>query len=182
MKYTLSSSETVGAPGLVEYCQRMAKQDRRGAFFHLAFAFPQLPALLLYDILDARVPVARFENAVEIEWDKPLASTDDYLFEWKAFSFVVDEPKLGWIEAILDDKKIPHRRVAQEKRDVPRLEVPIENYDEASKIWNFRIQGSDKPVRDIPTNDPVFRYGGAGWNADLVDEDPFRPIATDKDA
>jgi hypothetical protein len=176
MKYNIHSTAEVNAVGLYNNWLMMCRNgDRPGAFCQAAVAVKDLPALLIYDLIDARIPVDFTDDKVTFTWDAPLAPTAEYaIHDWKPFCFTTTDPKLNWLEAVMNDLRIPHRRMPQAMRATPRLEVPGSQYNEAAKIWLYSIGG--RTVRNIPSDDPVFHPGGNAWTLDNVDEAPSHAV------
>lgn len=67
---------------------------------------------------------------------------------WVTFCRRTNDPKLKYIEVLLDECKIPNRRHG-ESMHAPILEVSKDREDEAWKLLN--------PIDDIPDDDPMFR-------------------------
>lgn len=177
--YLLNSTDLVNTARILEFAQTMAKNDRMGAFILIASSYQELPALLVFDLIDGRVNTTPTPAGVTVTWAGPLAETEEYRHNWRPFSFTVDDPKLEWLESVLSDQSIPHRRMPQDGRNEPRLEVPMERLEKAVEIWYYTIAG--KNVRDLPSDDPVFQEGGAAWFEDNIDDDPLhRPILDQK--
>jgi len=67
--------------------------------------------------------------------------------KWETFCKRTNDPKLSYVEALLDRAGIPHRRNG-ESFHAPILEVDSQRLDDAWEILN--------PIDDIPDDDPMF--------------------------
>lgn len=175
--YRLPSSAAVHSPGLIESMKVMARNDRQQAFFIVASTYLELPALLIYDLIDGYIITTEVDGVLEFTWGEPLAPLEEYRYNWRPFTFVVGEPKLLWLESVLDTLNISHRRMPQD-RPFPRLEIPAELFDKANEIWEYTIGG--RCVKHMPSDDDVFQPGGDAWSEDNIVDDQ-RPISETKD-
>jgi hypothetical protein len=174
MKYPLTpKTEGISASATISRLQLDAAQGgRRRALGEFALEFQGIPTLLALDILDGTVPleVSPTTGDTAVIWEGPVGQPVEYLYDWKTLALVVNGLKLEWLQAMLSTVKGIHTRtMPQERRPgVPRLEVPIESYNEATKIYLARICG--KLVRELANDDPIFAEGGDAWALDNIDE------------
>jgi hypothetical protein len=79
MNYTLQSNSMFHIPGMLNHWKATYRYDRTQAIIHVAYCFPEMPALLLHDLLSGRVPVRITPDAAaEFDWEKPLGEWLDY--------------------------------------------------------------------------------------------------------
>jgi hypothetical protein len=80
IKVTLQSSPLIHAPGMINRWKLMARGGERWlAFLQISHGFPQLPGLMVIDILDGRLrgdPTGK--EAIAFTWEGPLGQLDDY--------------------------------------------------------------------------------------------------------
>ena len=89
-------------------------------------------------------PARKLEEQV---WDPP-ADTG-----WQSFCRRTNDPKLAYIESLLTERGIPHRRNG-ESWHAPILEVPEAHMDEAWALLGMVIDG--RQLDDIEDDDPMF--------------------------
>jgi len=53
--------------------------DQHLAFIQMSLAFPQLPGLMVLDILENRLVGGIKGEEISFEWSEPLGTTEDYL-------------------------------------------------------------------------------------------------------
>jgi hypothetical protein len=79
--------------------------------------------------------------------------------EWVLFTKRTEDPKLRYIESLLDEHEIPHRRNGESWHG-PITEVPQDRLAEAWDLLNTTIDFDDdgNPIRldDIPDDDTIF--------------------------
>ncbi len=86
----------------------------------------------------------------------------DYLseIEWVTFTRRTDDPKLSWLERLLDVVVIPHRRNGYSWH-APIMQVPSDKHDECWELLNIEVTMPDGTVirlDDIDDDHPLF-YG-----------------------
>lgn len=74
---------------------------------------------------------------------------------WTTFCRRTEDPKLAFIEKLLDQRGIPHRRNGHSFH-APILEVPSQHADAAWKMLSEDIFGDGQRLDDIEDDDPVF--------------------------
>lgn len=74
--------------------------------------------------------------------------------QWERFTRRTEDPKLAYLEDLLDERGIPHRRNG-ESWHAPILEVPASRLDEAWKLLNIKI--GRRRFDDIPDDDKLFQ-------------------------
>jgi hypothetical protein len=70
----------VNTPGMLRAWRHMAKTgDRAMAFVQMSHGFPQLPGLMVLDIIDNRLPGTVKDDTISFEWFEPLGTPEDYM-------------------------------------------------------------------------------------------------------
>ncbi len=162
----VTSTPQISGPGVLDYLKNMARQDMRGAIGQMINGFPSFPAALIIDILEDRLKYVVEGEVAIINWDGPLGSPQDYLYEWKTAFSNVGGSRRTWVETILDERQIPHRRLPREGRP-DALQVPQDKVDETKLLLQAKIGA--RRVSAIPDEDPVFQDGGDAWLPEGVD-------------
>ena len=77
---------------------------------------------------------------------------------WEKFCRRTNDPKLQYIEGMLDERGIPHRRNG-ESWHAPILEVPAQHLDAAWKMLGEKLPGRGRKLTldDMPDDHPIFR-------------------------
>lgn len=113
---------------------------------------------------DAKHPDARDDGYVLIgtlAWpDDPDADPRVVLHKfvntrWEAFCRRTEDPKLRFIEGLLTQRGIPHRRNGRSVH-APILQVPEEHLDAAWGMLSEDIFGDGQRLDDIPDDDSVW--------------------------
>ena len=96
--------------------------------------------------------LAALRNAGMLQelWPDPEDINEYTPIQWRVFTRRTDEPKLTYIEHMLDTHGIPHRRNG-ESWHAPITEVPLDRFDEAWELLD--------PIDDIEDDDPMFSGG-----------------------
>ena len=74
---------------------------------------------------------------------------------WETFCRRTEDPKLRFIEGLLTQRGIPHRRNGHSSH-APILQVPEEHLDAAWSMLSEDIFGDGQQLDDIEDDDPVF--------------------------
>lgn len=77
---------------------------------------------------------------------------------WEVFCKRTGDPKLQYIEGMLDERGIPHRRNG-ESWHAPILEVPEQHLDVAWRMLSEKLPGRGRKLTldEMPDNHPIFR-------------------------
>lgn len=93
---------------------------------------------------------------------------------WETFTRRTNDPKLTYVETLLDEEGIPHRRQG-ESAHAPILEVPASDLDKAWDLLSrpILLRGKRIPLDDIEDNDPFFEqvHGPNMWEGPLAPQD-----------
>jgi hypothetical protein len=77
--------------------------------------------------------------------------------EWETFTRRTNDPKLAYLERLLDAKGIPHRRSKIRSFHAPILQVPKEHMDAAWEVLTSRLPGFSQQMFDEMDDDhPLF--------------------------
>lgn len=76
---------------------------------------------------------------------------------WKTFCKRTEDPKLAFIESLLTQRGIPHRRNG-ESWHAPILQVPAKHFGAAWAMLDEDIFGDGQRLDDIEDDDPVFNF------------------------
>lgn len=75
--------------------------------------------------------------------------------EWITFCKRTEDPKLAFIERILTERGIPHRRNGHSFH-APILQVPAEHEETCWQLLDSDYFGDGQRLDDIPDDDPAF--------------------------
>ena len=85
---------------------------------------------------------------MESDMERPYFEDDDEAADWTIFCKRTEDPKLAYIESMLDAHCIPHRRHG-DSFHAPILQVPAPCLDDAMTLL--------KPIDEVRDDHPRFR-------------------------